>query len=62
MTHPTALTPADLALLHTDLPAEEEALLSTDELDPDELTLLEWDAEAPLVPLQLVPLEWTARG
>ncbi|WP_221090931.1 hypothetical protein [Deinococcus aquaedulcis] len=59
MTDP--LTPADLHLLHADLPPV-LPLLTTEDLDPDDLARHEWAEEVPLSPLRLVPLAWTGPG
>ncbi|AWT37766.1 MULTISPECIES: hypothetical protein [Deinococcus] len=55
----SALSAADLALLHADLPVDGPRFLEDEQWDADALALLEWDAELPLSPQDLLPLEWT---
>ncbi|GGK99003.1 hypothetical protein [Deinococcus radiotolerans] len=55
----SALSAADLALLHADLPVNGPRFLEDEACDADALALLEWDAELPLSPQDLLPLEWT---
>ncbi|BBN96702.1 MULTISPECIES: hypothetical protein [Deinococcus] len=55
----SALSAADLQFLHADLPVDGPRFLEDEQWDADALALLEWDAELPLSPQDLLPLEWT---
>ncbi|WP_412030258.1 hypothetical protein [Deinococcus yunweiensis] len=50
-----ALSAADLALLHADLPQVGPRLVEVEELDAEALTLDEWGPDAPMFPRRLLP-------
>jgi hypothetical protein len=54
LTPASALSAADLALLHADLPLGGPVLVETADLDAEALSFGEWGADGPMFPSRLV--------